>query len=235
MAYPERSKASTRSSGRITGGGPAGQRSDTLRRKRWLDLVLASLLLLAVSPLWIAIVIAIRATSGSPVLFRQTRVGRHGRPFTLLKFRTMVVNADDTAQREMNTRELLEAGTEAGTSDGAFKLEDDPNITPLGHLLRRLSLDELPQLLNVLRGEMSLVGPRPSLEWETELFSPHHRGRLLVPPGITGLWQVSGRNQLSMREMLDLDLQYVERASARFDLEILVRTLPAVLRGDGAR
>ncbi|MQA00214.1 MAG: sugar transferase [Dehalococcoidia bacterium] len=207
----------------------------TLRGKRALDLVLASLALLGVAPLWAVIAVAIRATSGPPVLFRQTRVGQQAQPFTMLKFRTMVVDADDRALREMNRRELLDVAAEAGTRDGAFKLQDDPNITPVGRLLRRLSLDELPQLLNVLRGEMSLVGPRPSLEWEVGLFSPRHRGRLAVPPGMTGLWQVSGRNRLSMTEMLELDLEYVERVSPHFDLEILARTLPALLRGDGAR
>ena len=203
--------------------------------KRALDLAIAVAVLVALSPVLLIVALAIRVSSGSPILFRQTRVGRNGTPFTLYKFRTMVVDGDDTAQREQNTRELQEDDAGSGTTDGVFKLENDPRVTGLGYWLRRFSIDEFPQLLNVLKGEMSIVGPRPSLAWEVELYEPEYLRRMEVPPGLTGLWQVSGRNRLSMRRMLELDVEYVDRCSLGLELGILLRTAGAVLRGDGAR
>jgi lipopolysaccharide/colanic/teichoic acid biosynthesis glycosyltransferase len=202
--------------------------------KRTIDLLVAGTALLLVSPVLLILAVAIRITSRGPALFRQERVGVDGRSFTLLKLRTMIVGNDDRAHRELNTRELL-GERDPDTSDGIFKLESDPRITRIGHWLRRLSLDELPQLINVIRGEMSLVGPRPALQWEVDLYQPAHRRRLAVRPGITGLWQVSGRNQLSMLEMLDLDVRYVEEWSPGLDLRILAATPAVLLRGDGAR
>ena len=202
--------------------------------KRALDLLIACLALAAFSPLIVASAALIKISSRGPVFFRQTRVGRHERTFAMLKLRTMHIGRDDSAHREFNRQELLGAAAPE-TSDGVFKLEHDPRITRIGRFLRRFSIDELPQLFNVLKGEMSLVGPRPSLPWEVELFTAEQRRRHLCTPGITGLWQVSGRNALSMVEMLRLDVEYVERRSLLLDLWILLRTPNAVLFDRGAR
>jgi lipopolysaccharide/colanic/teichoic acid biosynthesis glycosyltransferase len=179
-------------------------------------------------------VILIRLTSRGPALYRQTRIGLGERPFTMLKLRTMRIDGDDAAHRALNMRELL-GDPDAGTSDGAFKLEHDPRITPVGRFLRRFSIDELPQLFNVMSGDMSLVGPRPSLPWEVELYTPEQRRRHACMPGITGLWQVSGRNRLSMPEMLALDVAYLERRSLLLDIRILLRTPYALLFDSTAR
>jgi exopolysaccharide biosynthesis polyprenyl glycosylphosphotransferase len=203
--------------------------------KRCLDATLAIVMLIVAAPVMLVCAALIRATSRGPALFRQTRVGIDGRLFEIYKFRTMYVDNDDAIHRELCRRQLLGEIDEAETTDGSFKLENDPRITPVGRWLRALSLDELPQFFNVLRGEMSLVGPRPALPWEVDLYQPRHHHRLAVLPGITGLWQVSGRNQLSMLEMLDLDLEYVERWSLRRDLVILAKTPLVLVRGDGAR
>jgi lipopolysaccharide/colanic/teichoic acid biosynthesis glycosyltransferase len=203
--------------------------------KRLFDLAIAIPALVMLAPLFATIALAIVLTGGRPILFRQERIGRWGQPFTVLKFRTMVVGGDDTAVRAMNSRELKHPGTPAGTSDGVFKIDDDPRVTRLGRPLRRFSLDELPQLWNVIRGEMSIVGPRPSLPWEVELFDESFKRRHDVRPGLTGLWQVSGRNRLSMREMLSLDVEYVDKWSLRKDIRVLLRTPLVVVRGDGAR
>jgi len=194
--------------------------------QRGLDLVVALTALLFLAPLLLLAALAVAASSRGPVLFRQTRIGQGERPFTLLKFRTMHVDADHRLQEEMNRREL--AG-EAVAEDGLFKPADDPRITAVGRFLRQSSIDELPQLINVVRGEMSVVGPRPALPWEVELFSPEERRRHDCRPGITGVWQVSGRNRLSMRKMLALDLVYVRYRSLRLDLWVLVQTPKAVL------
>jgi lipopolysaccharide/colanic/teichoic acid biosynthesis glycosyltransferase len=182
----------------------------------------------------IGVAVLIRLTSRGPALMRQIRIGQNERPFTMFKFRTMYLDADDAPLRQMNVRELS-GDPEPGTSDGVFKLQADRRITKLGRLLRRFSVDELPQLFNVLRGEMSVVGPRPSLPWEVELFTPEQRRRHECRPGITGLWQVSGRNRLSMPEMLALDLVYVRSKSLALDLRILCRTPRAVLFDKTAR
>jgi lipopolysaccharide/colanic/teichoic acid biosynthesis glycosyltransferase len=201
------------------------------RWKRPLDLAVGVVTLVLVAPVMLAAAALVRLSSAGPVLFHQPRIGRGEQPFILLKFRTMYLGTDDRAHRDRNTRELK--GQLATPPSGIFKLEDDPRITPAGTLLRRWSVDELPQLFNVLRGEMSLVGPRPSLPWEVELYTPAQRRRHACLPGITGLWQVSGRNRLSMPEMLALDLAYAERCSLRLDLSILLRTPTAVLLDRG--
>ena len=204
------------------------------RAKRGLDVTLALLVLVISSPLLIVLALLVRLTSPGPASFRQIRVGRFGRPFVMYKFRTMQVDQDDSAQRQMVAAELT-PGYAAPTSDGAYKIENDPRLTPIGTWLRRTSVDELPQLWNVVRGDMSLVGPRPSLPWEVELYEARHRERELERPGITGLWQVEGRNLVSTIEMLELDLRYVHSRSLRMDLGILLRTPLVVIRGDGAR
>ena len=202
------------------------------RAKRALDVVLGSAALVALSPLLAVVAVLIRLTSRGPVLFRQPRVGWHGQPFTMLKFRTMAENHDDRALREIIELELAGNGRR---DDESFKLAEDPRITRIGRWLRRTSIDELPQLINVVRGEMSLVGPRPALAWEHEMFPAEYRRRAEVMPGITGLWQVSGRSRLGTLEMLRLDVEYVNSQSLVLDVSILARTPLVLARGDGAR
>lgn len=193
--------------------------------KDLFDRLTAGMLLLLLAPTLGVIALAVRVTSTGPALFRQTRVGKEGREFTLLKFRTM--SADAEARRaELDTR---------NEHDGAlFKIRRDPRVTPLGRWLRRYSLDELPQLVNVVRGQMSLVGPRPPLPREVAEYGHDVRRRLVVRPGLTGLWQISGRADLSWEESVRLDLRYVENWSLAFDIVILWKTLGAVVRASGA-
>ncbi len=193
--------------------------------KRAFDVVGATLLLLVLSPLLGAIWLAVRLTSRGPALYRSARPGIGGVPFPCLKFRTMQRDAD---QRQADLESVNEA------SGALFKIRDDPRMTRVGRLLRRYSLDELPQLLNVLRGQMSLVGPRPLPERDFERLEPWHKKRYLVLPGITGLWQVSGRSDLDFDDLVRLDFLYLERWSVFLDLSILVKTVPAVLRRRGA-
>ncbi len=206
--------------------------------KRVID-VLGSLSLLALlSPVFLTIAAAIKLTSRGPVLFRQKRIGEHGTPFTFLKFRSMYVNNDSSEHREY-VRQLIEgkAGKKPANGNGAgvFKLTNDPRITAVGKFLRRSSLDELPQLINVLHGEMSLVGPRPPVPYEVEAYATWHRRRLLeAKPGITGLWQVYGRSRVEFDDMVRLDLRYAKECSPLLDLKILLQTPKAVIGGDGA-
>ncbi|MFF4774479.1 sugar transferase [Microtetraspora fusca] len=193
--------------------------------KSVFDRVVAGVALLVLALPMLAIVVAIRATGPGGALFRQRRVGRHGREFDVLKFRTMVADAE-------LIKPLLAGANE---SDGVlFKLRNDPRVTRVGRVLRRYSLDELPQLVNVLRGEMSLVGPRPPLPAEVARYGADVRRRLVVKPGMTGLWQVSGRSDLSWEESVRLDLRYVENWSLMLDLQILWKTWSAVRTGEGA-
>lgn len=202
--------------------------------KRTVDIVLAGLLLLALSPLLLAIAAAIRLSSPGPALFRQDRVGHRLNPFVILKFRTMYQDNDDTVHRAYVRAMLTGEAAPADPERGIYKLTHDPRVTRIGSLLRRTSLDELPQLINVLRGHMSLVGPRPVLPWEAELFEPRHRVRFAAKPGMTGLWQVSGRSVLTMQQALDLDVSYVRRRSMALDLVTLLRTIRVVLSSRGA-
>lgn len=218
----------------------AGERRKPVYRlaKRAFDLVVALLLLLVLSPLLLAIALAIVVDSGRPVLFRQARLGAVRRPdgtwqptpFTILKFRSMAVNADESVHaahiRAFVDGQLTKSGV-------GFKLEQDPRLTRIGRFLRRTSADELPQLLNVVRGQMSLVGPRPVPLYEATLYKARYARRFAALPGITGLWQVRGRASLTVDEMMELDLDYVDRASLALDLRILAATVPAVLRGEG--
>jgi lipopolysaccharide/colanic/teichoic acid biosynthesis glycosyltransferase len=191
-------------------------------------------LLIVVAPLLLLLCLLVRSTSAGPAVFRQERLGRNKRPFTLLKLRTMYIDNDDGIHRDYVTHLLSADQAASAGNSGLFKLAADPRITPLGTWLRRTSLDELPQLFNVLQGEMSLVGPRPVLAWEAQLFEEAHQQRFAVKPGITGLWQVNGRSRLPMRKALELDVEYAIRRSFTLDLAILLRTVPAVFRG-GAR
>jgi lipopolysaccharide/colanic/teichoic acid biosynthesis glycosyltransferase len=210
--------------------------------KRAIDIVGSLLLLILLSPVFLLIAAAIKLTSPGPVLFRQKRVGEHGSYFTFLKFRSMYVNNDDSKHREY-VRQLIAGravknptnGSGNGVNDGIYKLTNDPRITPVGRFLRRTSLDELPQLIHVLRGEMSLVGPRPPLPYEVEEYATWHRRRLLeAKPGVTGLWQVYGRNRLGFDDMVRMDLRYARNYSLWLDLKILLQTPRAALGGNGA-
>jgi lipopolysaccharide/colanic/teichoic acid biosynthesis glycosyltransferase len=202
--------------------------------KRAIDVVLAGLMLLMLSPVMLIIVMMIRVTSPGSALFQQVRVGRRGSPFVMLKFRTMHQGLGDAIHRAYVTAMLSGRADPADAQHGIYKLTSDPRVTRIGKFLRKTSLDELPQLVNVLRGEMSLVGPRPVLPWEAELFEPRHQVRFAVKPGITGLWQVKGRNTLTMQQALDLDVEYALRRTILFDLAILLRTMPTVLLSRGA-
>jgi lipopolysaccharide/colanic/teichoic acid biosynthesis glycosyltransferase len=216
------------------------EKSNRLSRatKRLIDVLGSLALLVLFSPLFFIIAAAIKVTSRGPILFRQQRIGEYGTAFTFLKFRSMCVN-NDASQHKEYVRKLI-AGQAAkqptnGTGEGVFKLTNDPRITPVGNFLRRTSLDELPQFLNVLRGDMSLVGPRPPVPYEVEAYATWHRRRLLeAKPGITGLWQVEGRSRIGFDDMVRLDLRYARQCSPWLDLKILMQTPKAVIAGNGA-
>jgi exopolysaccharide biosynthesis polyprenyl glycosylphosphotransferase len=194
--------------------------------KRLIDLIGAGVAICLTAPVMLCTAAAIRLTSPGPIFFRQERVGLHGRRFTLYKFRTMVADAE-------RYREALQAMNEM---DGpVFKMARDPRVTKIGRLLRRSSLDELPQLFNVLRGDMSLVGPRPPIPAEVVQYEPWQRRRLSVRPGITCVWQVNGRNKLSFAQWMAMDLEYIDHWSLWLDLKLMMQTIPAVLKGEGAR
>jgi len=190
--------------------------------KRVLDVAVSAVALLALAPFLAAIAVVVRIESGGPVLFRQTRIGLHGRPFRMLKFRSMVPDAEDRLPDLAGLNEL---------TGHAFKIAVDPRVTRVGHFLRRTSLDELPQFWNVLRGQMSLVGPRPPLPAEVAGYDLWHRRRLSMKPGITGLWQVSARLEEEFDRWVELDLDYIDRWSLWLDVKIMVRTVPAMLSG----
>lgn len=194
--------------------------------KRALDILGAGAGIVVLSPVLLGTWLAIRLQDGGPALFWQQRIGLDGEPFQIIKFRSMVLNA-------AAMKESLLARNES--ADGVlFKLRDDPRITPVGRIIRRFSIDELPQLFNVLRGEMSLVGPRPALPDEVAQYRTTDRARLRVKPGITCLWQVGGRSRIGFDGQVNLDLQYIRNWSLAADMKILLRTLPAVVAGEGA-
>jgi lipopolysaccharide/colanic/teichoic acid biosynthesis glycosyltransferase len=192
--------------------------------KRLLDLAFVA----AVSPLLLllgaALALIVKCGSRGPILFRQTRIGLHGRPFTLFKFRTMRVDAE-TQSHQHHTEQLMNSNKPMTKLDA----HQDPRLVPLGAALRALGLDELPQFLNVLRGEMSVVGPRPCVPYEYERYTARHRVRLNVLPGLTGLWQVSGKNRTTFQQMIELDIDYSRRLSLWTDLKIIFKTIPALL------
>ncbi len=204
--------------------------------KRAFDVTVASLLLVVFSPLFLLIALLIRLDSPGPALYRQERIGENGRPFTMFKFRSMVQDADPRVH-EAYVTDLIRRNVSPQAENGGravLKQQQDPRVTRVGRIIRKTSLDELPQLFNVLRGEMSLVGPRPALAYEVAVYKDWHRRRLAALPGITGLWQTVGRNQVSFDDMVRLDIEYIERQSLWFDIAILLRTPWAVLTGRGA-
>jgi exopolysaccharide biosynthesis polyprenyl glycosylphosphotransferase len=206
--------------------------------KRLSDVALGLVTLITTFPLWIVISVLIKFDSRGPVFFKQEGVGMDGRIFLCLKFRTMRSDSSDDLHRAAYHRNILGAA-EANAGDAAEpvfgKVKDDPRITGVGRFLRRTSIDELPQVLNVLAGDMSIVGPRPPIPYEVEEYRPWQRKRLDMKPGLTGLWQVSGRNRLTFDEMVKVDLFYIENWSLLLDVKIIMQTLPAVIRGDGAK
>lgn len=198
--------------------------------KRMFDLLFALFFLAMFSPLLIICAVLVRLSSPGPILFRQRRVGLSGREFIFLKFRSMYAGADHAPHREYVTAVIEGSATQhAAGRQPIYKLTGDSRVTPVGRWLRRLSLDELPQLWNVLVGDMSLVGPRPPIPYELDHYLPRHLQRLAAKPGITGLWQVSGRSGTTFEDMVRLDLQYIARASIWLDVVILFKTIPAVL------
>lgn len=216
--------------GRITGDtvllrSVSARRTGVKTAQRIIDLILCSLLLLLVWPVFGIIALMIKLDSAGPVLFKQTRVGLDGDEFPFYKFRSMVSDAEAK-------RHQLEMHNER--SGPVFKMRNDPRVTRAGRILRKFSLDELPQLINVLKGEMSLVGPRPALPTETAKYTSRQRQRLICLPGVTGLWQVSGRATLSFERSIELDLYYIEHQSIALYFRILLMTIPAVFRAEGA-
>ncbi len=212
-----------------------GHRSDIgwriqMTAKRALDVVGASVLLVVLAPLLLVVAAAVRLTSPGPAIFRQERLGRYQEPFLVLKFRSMYRDATPDAHR----RFLYDQANGVCADVEHFKVIADPRVTPVGRFIRRSSIDELPQLINVLRGEMSLVGPRPDLPYSLDIYESHHYRRFDVLPGMTGLWQVSGRSELAFLDMLDLDALYAQHWSFRLDLLILARTIPELLATDRA-
>ncbi len=193
--------------------------------KRLFDIAASAVALTVLSPLMIVVAVLVKITSRGPILFKQERVGRHGRPFNMLKFRSMVENAEQLKKR------LIAMNEQTGP---VFKMQRDPRITPVGRFIRRYSIDELPQLINVLRGEMSIVGPRPPLPAEVAKYEAWQRRRLSVRPGLTCVWQVSGRNRISFEEWMYLDMQYIDHWSLAQDFQLIAKTVPVVLTGRGA-
>lgn len=193
--------------------------------KRFLDILLSTLGLLGLSPVMGVIAYKIKKEDGGPIFYKQTRIGKNGRKFKMYKFRSMVVNADQLLDKLKGLNEV----------DGAmFKIKRDPRVTEVGHFIRKHSLDELPQFFNVIKGDMSLVGPRPPLPSEVAEYSEYDKQRLYVTPGCTGLWQVTGRNEVGFNEMVQLDIEYIKKANFCFDLWIIWRTVEIVIKPNGS-
>jgi len=206
--------------------------------KRVMDIVGSLVALLVLSPVFLVVALGVKLSSEGPVFFQQKRIGRHGIPFVFLKFRSMQVN-NDAAKHKEYVQQLIAGKADKqpsnGNGNGVYKMTSDPRVTRIGAFLRRTSLDELPQFINVLKGEMSLVGPRPPIPYEVEAYDFWHRRRLLeARPGITGLWQVNGRSRVKFDDMVRLDLRYARTWSPWMDLKILLRTPAAVVLGEGA-
>jgi len=219
----------------------AGEAIDRLDRayplKRFVDITVALAVICLLAPLMVIVAIAVAISSRGPVIFKQTRVGKGGFPFTFYKFRSMRTNADDSIHRDF-VANLITSGDAPAAADGtaaSFKIKADPRFTSVGRFIRKTSIDELPQLFNVLKGDMSLVGPRPPIPYEATKYQAWHLRRVLsVKPGMTGIWQVEGRSRVPFNEMVRMDLRYIRSCSLGLDLRILAKTVPAVLSCDGA-
>jgi exopolysaccharide biosynthesis polyprenyl glycosylphosphotransferase len=201
--------------------------------KRLIDIVVASIIMTCAAPFFAAIWLTVRLSSPGPAFFVQRRVGQKGRIFDFYKFRTMYVGQHESVHKTYAAKWISNQAYSEGEEKKTFKIVGDPRVTPVGRILRRYSLDELPQIINVLKGDMSLVGPRPALAYELEMYKDWHKERLMGIPGLTGLWQVAGRNELSFDEMVKLDLEYLRNWSPVQDLKLILRTVPTVLLGTG--
>lgn len=197
--------------------------------KRLLDVSIALIMLAVLAPIMAIVALAVRLDSNGPIIFRQTRVGRNHRPFTFYKFRSMRHNADTSVHQKF-VKSLIN-----GAATDSYKINSDKRVTRVGKFIRKTSLDELPQLVNIVKGDMSLVGPRPPIPYEVAEYKEWHHRRLDVLPGLTGMWQVMGRSEVSFDEMVAMDIAYVDQRSLRMDLALLAQTVPAVLTGRGAR
>lgn len=203
--------------------------------KRVIDILGSVVGLGLLSPIFIVIALAIKLDSPGEIIFRQKRIGKNGEEFTFYKFRSMYKDVDDKLHKEYMARLInSDLDSELTGKGGCFKIEDDPRVTKIGRFLRKTSLDELPQFYNVLKGDMSLVGPRPAIPYEVEMYDAWHKRRLSVIPGVTGLWQVSGRSAKDFREMVELDLKYIDNWSIWLDVKIILKTFFVVLNKQGA-
>jgi lipopolysaccharide/colanic/teichoic acid biosynthesis glycosyltransferase len=201
--------------------------------KSFADRIIAAMLLVVSSPVMLAIAVAVKMTSPGPVLLVQQRIGKGGKIFSFFKFRSMYNHTDHPAD-QVFARDYINGNHKPAAGD-VFKPAHEKRVTPIGRVLRKASLDELPQFINVLRGDMSIVGPRPYLPYEVDVYRPWHFRRLEVQPGITGLAQIRGRSSLTFKDIVKIDIEYIERRSLKLDLEILLKTVPVVLSGRGAK
>ncbi len=201
--------------------------------KRLIDINVATVMLLFTAPLMAAIWLAVKLTSPGPAIFVQRRIGWKGNLFNLYKFRTMMISQDQSAHQEYAKQWIANQPYAAGPEQNTYKILGDKRLTPIGAFLRKYSLDEFPQIVNVLKGDMSLVGPRPALGYEVEMYQEWHKERLEGPPGLTGEWQVGGRYNLSFEEMVKLDIEYLRNWTPSRDFKVLLKTVPAVLQGTG--
>ena len=222
----------------VTVAGVVKTPASYISAKRLMDLTITIFALIVLAPVFLVIALCVKLSSAGPVLYKQTRIGKEGRPFTFYKFRTMYQNADPGIHQRYVQSLIRKQASDNPATPGAgapvYKLQKDPRITALGGFLRRTSLDELPQLFNVIRGDMSLVGPRPPLPYEVEAYQAWHMARLSALPGITGLWQVHGRSRVTFDDMVHMDIDYITHRSLWLDMKLLVLTVPAVLAGTGA-
>ena len=210
--------------------------TDYLRAKRILDIVFTLLILLPLCIVFVIVAVAIWMDSKGPIMYRQKRVGLSGAEFNMYKFRSMYVNSDDSVHREAIVRYMNGQEMNVGTAAAIkfqFKLSDDPRVTRVGRFIRKTSIDELPQFFNVLRGEMTLVGPRPPLPYEVALYTPRDRLRLSGKPGLTGIWQVYGRSCVAFQDMVEMDIDYLQHQSFWEDLKFIALTIPVMIRGRG--
>jgi lipopolysaccharide/colanic/teichoic acid biosynthesis glycosyltransferase len=213
---------------------PSISKQATSSMKKLMDVMISACALLVFTPMFLIISAAVKLTSEGPVFFKQERMGLNGKTFTFLKFRSMYTNSDNKRHKDY-IKKFISEGKDSGNAPGEYKIRNDPRITPIGNILRKTSIDELPQFINVLMGDMSLVGPRPPIPYEFELYDIWHKRRLLsVKPGITGLWQVTGRSTTTFDDMVRLDLKYINEWSLWLDIKLLLKTPWVIITGKGA-